>query len=66
MRGIDFSSWQGVLSISELIPAYASRHGEVQREAVLHFMVRDESNSSSIASCLRAAPVACASGASSP
>ena len=48
-------AWQGVLSISELIPAYASRHGEVQREAVLHFMVRDESNSSSIASCLRAA-----------
>lgn len=44
-----------MLSISELIPAYASRHGEVQREAVLHFMVRDESNSSSIASCLRAA-----------
>ena len=48
-------AWQGVLSISELIPSYASRHGEVQREAVLHFMVRDESNSSSIASCLRAA-----------
>ncbi|MBL8357158.1 MULTISPECIES: alpha-E domain-containing protein [Delftia] len=48
-------AWQGVLSISELIPAYASRHGEVQREAVLHFMVCDESNSSSIASCLRAA-----------
>src|SRR5256885_225218 len=45
-------AWQGVLSISELIPSYAARHGEVQREAVLHFMVRDESNSSSIASCL--------------
>ncbi|WP_428146576.1 alpha-E domain-containing protein [Delftia acidovorans] len=48
-------AWQGVLSISELIPSYVARHGEVQREAVLHFMVRDESNSSSIASCLRAA-----------
>src|SRR2546427_185852 len=48
-------AWQGVLSISELIPSYAARHGEVQREAVLHFMGRDESNSSSIASCLRAA-----------
>ncbi|CAB5658581.1 Bacterial domain of uncharacterised function (DUF403) [Delftia tsuruhatensis] len=48
-------AWQGVLSISELIPAYAHRHGEIQREAVLHFMVRDESNPSSIASCLRAA-----------
>ncbi len=44
-----------MLSISELIPSYVARHGEVQREAVLHFMVRDESNSSSIASCLRAA-----------
>lgn len=48
-------AWQGVLSISELIPSYTSRHGEVQREAVLHFMVRDESNPSSIAACLRGA-----------
>src|SRR5256885_414262 len=48
-------AWQGVLSISELTPSFPTRHGEVQREAVLHFMVRDESNSSSIASCLRAA-----------
>ncbi len=48
-------AWQGVLSISELIPSYAARDGEVQREAVLHLMVRDDSNSSSIASCLRAA-----------
>ena len=48
-------AWQGVLSISELIPSYTSRHGEVQREAVLDFMVRDESNPSSIAACLRGA-----------
>jgi uncharacterized alpha-E superfamily protein len=48
-------AWMGVLSISELIPAYAQRHGEVQREAVLHFMVRDETNPSSIAACLRGA-----------
>ena len=48
-------AWQGVLSISELIPSYTSRHGEVQREAVLHFMVSDESNPSSIAACLRGA-----------
>ena len=48
-------AWQGVLSISELIPAYAYRHGEIQREAVLRFMVCDENNPSSIAACLRAA-----------
>ncbi len=48
-------AWQGVLSISELIPAYAARHGEIQREAVLQFMVSDEGNPSSIAACLRAA-----------
>jgi uncharacterized alpha-E superfamily protein len=48
-------AWQGVLSISELIPSYTRRHGEIQREAVLHFMVRDENNPSSIATCLRAA-----------
>ena len=47
--------WLGVLSISELIPAYHSRHAKVTREGVLHFMVRDETNSSSIYSCLRGA-----------
>lgn len=47
--------WLGVLSISELIPAYSERYAQVTREAVLHFMVRDESNPSSIYSCLRAA-----------
>ncbi|WP_027016723.1 alpha-E domain-containing protein [Comamonas composti] len=47
--------WSGVLSISELMPAYVQLLGEVEREAVLNFMVCDESNPSSIASCLRAA-----------
>ena len=47
--------WQGVLSISELIPAYHTRFGEVTRENVLHFMVADESNPASIIACLRAA-----------
>ncbi len=45
----------GLLSISELIPAYTQRHGQVTRDGVLEFMVRDGSNSSSILSCLRAA-----------
>ena len=49
--------WLGMLSISELIPAYTARHGTVTRDGVLHFMVRDGSNPSSILSCLRAARV---------
>ncbi len=48
-------AWQGVLSISELLPAYYERHDEVTMDGVLHFMVRDETNSSSIYSCLQAA-----------
>jgi uncharacterized alpha-E superfamily protein len=47
--------WQGMLSISELMPAYNAKHGEVDPQRVMQFMVRDESNSSSIVSCLRAA-----------
>ena len=47
--------WKGLLSISELIPAYTARHGAVTREGVLDFMVRDGNNPSSILSCLRGA-----------
>ena len=47
--------WEGLLSISELIPAYTAKHGEVTPERVLEFMVRDGNNPSSILSCLRAA-----------
>ena len=47
--------WQGMLSISELMPAYQAKHGEVEPQRVMQFMVRDESNPSSILSCLRAA-----------
>jgi uncharacterized alpha-E superfamily protein len=47
--------WQGMLSISELMPAYQAKHGEVEPQRVVQFMVRDESNPSSIVSCLRAA-----------
>lgn len=47
--------WQGLLSISELVPAYQSKHGETSQAAVMEFMVKDETNPSSIISCLRAA-----------
>ena len=47
--------WEGLLSISELIPAYTAKHGKVTPRSVLEFMVRDGNNPSSILSCLRAA-----------
>jgi uncharacterized alpha-E superfamily protein len=47
--------WKGLLSISELSVDYEAKHGKVTARDVLNYMVRDESNSSSIASCLRAA-----------
>ena len=47
--------WQGLLSISELLPAYQRLHGEVNVQQVMDFMVKDESNPSSIMSCLSAA-----------
>lgn len=47
--------WEGMLSISELLPLYAAKHGLVEPQRVLHFMVTDEDNPSSIAACLRAA-----------
>ena len=47
--------WQGLLSISELLPAYQRLHGEVNVQKVMDFMVKDESNPSSIMSCLSAA-----------
>jgi uncharacterized alpha-E superfamily protein len=47
--------WQGMLSISELLPAYQARHGEIAPQRVMQFMVKDESNPSSIVSCLRGA-----------
>ncbi len=47
--------WEGLLSISELIPAYKARHGAVAPDRVLAFMVSDADNPSSILSCLRAA-----------
>jgi len=47
--------WQGLLSISELLPSYQARHGDITPHHVMEFMVKDENNPSSIISCLRAA-----------
>ena len=47
--------WRGLLGISELTAAYTERHGEIDADKVLDFMVCDTSNPSSIQSCLRAA-----------
>ena len=47
--------WQGLLSISELLPAYTASHGAVNARKVMDFMVKDESNPSSIVACLSAA-----------
>jgi len=47
--------WQGLLSISDLTHAYQNIHGEVLPSRVMEFMVKDESNPSSIISCLKGA-----------
>lgn len=47
--------WQGLLSISELLPSYEALYGDVNAKDVMEFMVRDENNPSSIISCLKAA-----------
>ncbi|QTD43943.1 alpha-E domain-containing protein [Ottowia testudinis] len=47
--------WLGVLSLSELLPAYTARHGEVTPQGVMRFMVQEEDNPSSILACLKAA-----------
>jgi uncharacterized alpha-E superfamily protein len=47
--------WDGTLRISELVAQYGAKYSEVSARGVLDFMVRDESNHSSIISCLYAA-----------
>ena len=47
--------WQGLLSISELVPMYTQHHCEVTPHDVMEFMIKDESNPSSIVACLKAA-----------
>jgi len=49
------AGWLGMLAISELLPMYTARNGEVTDKGVMAFMVKDESNPSSIISCLHAA-----------
>ena len=49
------AGWQGLLSISELLPAYKEKHGDIRAKEVMDFMVKDETNPSSILSCLSAA-----------
>lgn len=53
--GVDQVGWEGLLRISELMQHYQHQHGDISAKSVLHFMVRDESNPSSIVSCLKAA-----------
>ena len=53
-EAVALSGWNGLLSISELRPAYTSHYGDkVLPRDVMDFMVRDEKNSSSIISCLK-------------
>ena len=47
--------WRGLLGISELTTAFAQKYDEVSARNVTDFMVRDESNPSSIWCCLRQA-----------
>ncbi len=47
--------WQGLLSISELLPTYKAKYDRIEPNEVMEFMVKDEENPSSILSCLRAA-----------
>jgi uncharacterized alpha-E superfamily protein len=49
------ASWDGLLVISELVPQYTARYGEVTPPGVMDFMVRDAGNPSSIVACLQAA-----------
>jgi uncharacterized alpha-E superfamily protein len=47
--------WRGLLSISELTGAFAQQYQTVDAQSVMDFMVRDQSNLSSITCCIRAA-----------
>ncbi len=47
--------WRGLLSISELTATFSKKYQVVSAGSVIDFMVRDETNPSSIVACLRAA-----------
>ena len=52
---VALAGWQGLVSISELMPDYTKRYGAIRAGDVMEFMVKDEANPSSIVSCLGAA-----------
>lgn len=49
------AGWSSMLSISELTTPFLNKYDEVNERNVIEFMVADETNPSSILSCLRAA-----------
>ena len=52
--GAALVGWEGLLTISELKPAYTAKYGEaISQRDVMDFMVHDEENPSSIISCLK-------------
>jgi len=53
--GLAEQGWHSLLSISELSADYEARYGAIEARRVKDYIVRDESNPSSIISCLRAA-----------
>jgi uncharacterized alpha-E superfamily protein len=53
--GATEAGWRGVLSISELLDSYSAKFPSINGKDVMAFMVKDESNPSSILSCIKAA-----------
>ena len=53
--GMAEQGWRGLLSISELTAGFLQKQDSFDAAAIINFMVCDESNSSSIVSCLHAA-----------
>jgi uncharacterized alpha-E superfamily protein len=54
-RDLTVRSWRAMLDISELSTAYDQRHPSTNARNVLDFMVREETNASSISTCLHSA-----------
>ncbi len=49
------AGWEGLLTISELMPMYEALHSAINPKEVMEFMVKDEMNPSSIVSCTKSA-----------
>lgn len=54
-EAMSLQGWSGLLSISELTWSFSQKHQAITPGNVMDFMVRDETNPSSIWCCLRAA-----------